>query len=419
MAWAVKFEGVSKQYRGGGPGYASLRDEVVAFGRWTTAFLRRSGTRSKGTLALDHVSFEVEEGEAFAIIGPNGSGKTTSLKLLARISYPTGGRVRLRGRVAALIEVGSGIHPELSGRENIWLYGRIMGMSWRQIRQRFHEIVDFAELAHVLDTPAKMYSSGMQLRLGFAIASHLDPDIFVVDEALAVGDAGFQARCVERMTRLVTEGRTLLFVSHNLPAVESLCPRGVFLCDGRVAAQGSIREVLREYLDWTEKRVLERRRSGLQKSPSSAVVQIVGVSCHDSAGRERYEFTSSEPLEIRLRFRTRRALHYPQINIGISDGRPGLLIHCSTFHSGEPPEDVTSEWTTACRIERLNLMPRLYHVWCDVTAPHYNDGSLCHWQEVTAFKVVAQGEPEGRPAVTLEALKGAIRTDYSWIHTVE
>ncbi len=417
MAWAVKFEDVSKRYRVWS-GYGSLRDELVSWGRKTVAFLRGAAVRPRGMLALDHVSFEVEEGEAFAIIGPNGSGKTTSLKLLARISYPTGGQVRLRGRVGALIEVGAGIHPELTGRENIWLYGRIMGMPRQQIRRRFDEIVEFAELAHVLDTPVKMYSSGMQLRLGFAVASHVDPGIFVVDEALAVGDAGFQAKCVDRMMHLVAEGRTLLFVSHNLPAVESLCPRGLFLCDGRVTAQGNIREVLRQYLDWTEKRVLERRSHPREFIPTE-VVEIVAASCHDATGRERYDFTSSEPLEIRLRFRTREPLRSPHINIGISDGRPGLLIRCSTFQGGETPKDVASEWTTACRIDRLNLMPRLYHVWCDVSSAQSYDGRLCAVREVTAFKIVDEGESKGKLAVTLGVLEGAVRTDYSWMHTVE
>src|SRR5437588_11822684 len=222
MAWAVKFEDVSKRYRRRDARYASLRDDLALVGRRALSFLRHTPLEPKGTFALDHVSFEVQEGEAFAVIGPNGAGKTTALKLLTRISYPTGGRIRVRGRVGALIEVGSGIHPELTGRENIWLYGRIMGMSRQDIAARFDEIVDFSELSHVLDKSVKMYSSGMQLRLGFAIASHLDPDIFVVDEALAVGDAGFQAKCVDRMTHLVTEGRTLRLVWHTLSAVRAM-----------------------------------------------------------------------------------------------------------------------------------------------------------------------------------------------------
>src|SRR6266513_3435774 len=247
-------------------------------------------------LALDHVSFEVGEGEAFAIIGPNGAGKSTLLKLLTRIAYPTEGRIHVRGLWGALIEVGSGIHPELTGRENIWLYGRIMGMSRHDIARRFDEIVDFSELGHVLDTTVKTYSSGMQLRLGFAIASHLDPDIFVVDEALAVGDAGFQAKCVERMTKLVAEGRTLLFVSHALSAVEAICGRGVFLLDGRSASAGPTRSVLRAYLEWIDEAA--RRRGVRPLSVAGRGLVIERVTLHGPGGEERYAFRTGEPLIV-------------------------------------------------------------------------------------------------------------------------
>src|SRR6266516_4613271 len=289
MAWAVKFEGVSKHYRGGGPRYGSLRHDVAhGFKRLGRLFSRNSG-EPQGTLALEHVSFEVEQGESFAIIGPNGAGKTTALKLMSRISYPTSGRVRVRGRVGALIEVGSGVHPELTARENIGLYGQILGMGKADVRRRFDEIVEFAELGHALETPVKMYSSGMQLRLGFSIASHLDPEVLVVDEALAVGDAGFQAKCVERMTKLVSEGRTLLFVSHNLSAVEAICHRGIFLLEAKVAAGGDAKPVLRTYLDWVDSahhtRVV-RTRFGTR----SQGLVLERVTCHDAEGEERYAF---------------------------------------------------------------------------------------------------------------------------------
>ena len=200
---AVSFEHVSKRYPRGGDGgarYASLRHDLSSIGKRARARLHGRGVHEKGTLALEDVTFDVAEGESFALIGPNGAGKSTALKLLTRISSPTAGTIRLRGRVAALMEVGSGVHPELTGRENIWLYGQILGMKKSEVRARFDEIVEFSELAHAIDTPVKFYSSGMQLRLGFSIAAFLNPDIFVVDEALAVGDASFQTKCVERMT---------------------------------------------------------------------------------------------------------------------------------------------------------------------------------------------------------------------------
>src|SRR5437867_1973424 len=181
MTAAVTFEHVTKRYSRGGPRYASLRYDLADASRRLGERLRGRRPEPRGTLALDDVSFEVEEGESFALIGPNGAGKTTALKLISRISYPTGGRMRVRGRVGALIEVGSGVHPELTGRENIRLFGQILGMSKREINRRFDEIVDFSGIEDALETPVKLYSSGMQLRLGFSIASHLEPDVFVVD----------------------------------------------------------------------------------------------------------------------------------------------------------------------------------------------------------------------------------------------
>ncbi len=272
MSWAVRFEDVSKRYPAATWGYASLRDDLTRLARSLAASLRGRRAAPPERAALDHVSFEVEQGEPFAIIGPNGAGKTTALKLLSRISFPSAGRVRVRGRVGALIEVGSGIHPELTGRENIWLYGRIMGMSRQEIARRFDQIVEFSELGSVLDMPAKRYSTGMQLRLGFSIASHLDPDVFVVDEALAVGDAGFQARCVERMMSLVAEGRTLLFVSHDLSTVEAVCRRGLFLRDGAIQAVGDTRAVLRQYLEWVDHQQWRRKASGTEVRGRGLVV---------------------------------------------------------------------------------------------------------------------------------------------------
>src|SRR4249920_3633634 len=243
MAHAVRFEKVTKRYprgwtAGEEPRYASLRHDLASVGKRLSSRARGRPARETGALALKDVSFEIEEGESFAIIGPNGAGKSTTLKLISRISYPTSGRISIRGRVAALMEVGSGVHPELTGRENIWLYGQILGMTKADIRRRFDEIVEFSDLARAVDTPVKFFSSGMQLRLGFSIAVHLDPDIFVVDEALAVGDASFQVKCIQRMSSLVASGRTLLFVSHSLAVVRDLCPRGILLQRGRLTDIG-------------------------------------------------------------------------------------------------------------------------------------------------------------------------------------
>jgi ABC-type polysaccharide/polyol phosphate transport system ATPase subunit len=407
MAYAVKFECVSKRYAGGGPRYASLRHDLSEWSHRLNQRHRGKPVERRGTLALDGVSFEVEEGESFAIIGPNGAGKSTALKVLSRITYPTGGRVRVKGRVGALIEVGSGVHPELTARENIRLYGQILGMGRADIRDRFDEIVEFAELGHVLDTPVKMYSSGMQLRLGFAIASHLDPDVFVVDEALAVGDAGFQARCVERMAGLVGEGRTLIFVSHNLAAVEAMCQKGLFLLDGRVMKEGSTREALGAYLAWVEQQRF-RRAPG----EGTGVVKLLESTCHTLDGTERYEFESGQGLEIRLRFASEKPIEGPLVNIGITDGRPGLLVHCSMLTDGTAPDEIGTLWRCHLRIASLPLRPRLYRFFCDVYTS-FGHGVLMDWQEAGAFRI--HGKRDAGPlAIVNAAMAGAVEVPYTW-----
>ena len=237
MATAISFDDVTKRYRGGRE-YRSLRDDL-------SAVVRRRPPRDVVT-AVDHLSLEIAEGESFAIIGHNGAGKTTALKLVTRIAFPTEGRIRVRGRVGALIEVGTGMHPELTGRENVMLYGRILGLSRNDVRRRFDEIVEFAGIGPALEQPVKQFSSGMQLRLGFALAAHLEPDVLVVDEAIAVGDAAFQYRCVERMGELVRSGRTLVFVSHDMSAVEALCKRAVILERCGLSAQSLARSIVED-----------------------------------------------------------------------------------------------------------------------------------------------------------------------------
>ncbi len=199
--------------------------------------------------ALKDVSFEVQKGEVIGIIGRNGAGKSTLLKILSRITTPTEGTVEVHGRIGSLLEVGTGFHPELSGRENIYLSGSILGMKRSEIDAKFDEIVRFAEMEKFLDTPVKRYSSGMYVRLAFAVAAHLEPEILIVDEVLAVGDAAFQKKCLGKMGDVAKEGRTVLFVSHNMSAVASLCTRGLLVSDGRVVAEGDVQQIISEYLE--------------------------------------------------------------------------------------------------------------------------------------------------------------------------
>jgi lipopolysaccharide transport system ATP-binding protein len=247
----VRLDHVWKRYRLGMRRRLSAKRRTLG-GEFSIA-LERAGLLRKSQpqrflWALADVSFEVRDGESLGIIGPNGSGKSTALKLVSRITLPWAGEIGSRGRVASLIEVRSGIHPELTGRENVFLYGSILGLSRRDIRTRFDEIVEFAELGRFIDTPVKRYSSGMEVRLGFSVAIHLEPDVLLVDEVLAVGDESFQRRCLERMDRLIHSGQTLIFVSHVMKDVRRICDRVVYLDRAMVRADGPADEVVDQYM---------------------------------------------------------------------------------------------------------------------------------------------------------------------------
>jgi len=242
----IEVDNLGKRYRIGAnkERYLSLRDELT---KWAARLVRRGSPTKQEFWALQDVSFAVEQGETLGIIGRNGAGKSTLLKLLSKITYPTTGKIVRRGRVASLLEVGTGFHPELTGRENIYLNGAILGMTRREIARKFDEIVAFSEIEHFLDTPVKRYSSGMYVRLAFAVAAHLEPEVLVVDEVLAVGDVDFQKKCLGKMSDVASAGRTVLFVSHNMAAVSQLCKRGMVLADGRLVYDGGVDGALTRY----------------------------------------------------------------------------------------------------------------------------------------------------------------------------
>jgi len=253
---AVSVQGLSKNFTiGQRAAYGSLRDEIVQAVSAPFRWLRRSEgarTSTNSLWALDDVSFDVSEGEVLGIIGGNGAGKSTLLKILSRITEPTLGEVRIRGRVASLLEVGTGFHPELTGRENIFLNGSLLGMRASEIRNRFDDIVAFSEIEGFLDTPVKRYSSGMYVRLAFAVAAHLEPEILIVDEVLAVGDVAFQKKCLGKMSDVASGGRTVLFVSHNMAAVRKLCSRAIVLKNGKVDCSGPVDTAVESYLEENE-----------------------------------------------------------------------------------------------------------------------------------------------------------------------
>jgi lipopolysaccharide transport system ATP-binding protein len=287
--FVIKAEGLAKKYllRHQTPGrrYVALRDVLTEKAK-SVFRSRKSIITNQSSIeefwALKDVSFEIKQGEAVGIIGRNGAGKSTLLKLLSRITEPTKGRIRLRGRVASLLEVGTGFHPELTGRENIFLNGAILGMSRVEIKNKFDEIVAFAEVERFLDTPVKRYSSGMYMRLAFAVAAHLEPEILIVDEVLAVGDASFQKKCLGKMQDIGVQGRTVLFVSHSMPVILRLCKRVILLKDGKIEANGSPEMVTKAYLGTTSSvSTAQRIWEDPQKSPGDHVARLRSVRILD------------------------------------------------------------------------------------------------------------------------------------------
>jgi lipopolysaccharide transport system ATP-binding protein len=301
----IKVENLSKQYRiGAREGYRTFRetlvDAVKAPLQGLGGLLTRQSslvTRDSQTIwALKDVSFEVKQGEVVGIIGPNGAGKSTLLKILSRITEPTEGRVELRGRVGSLLEVGTGFHPELTGHENIYLYGAILGMDRWEITRKFDEIVAFAELEKFIDTPVKKYSSGMYMRLAFAVAAHLEPEILLVDEVLAVGDAEFQKKCLGKMGEVSKEGRTVLFVSHNMAAVNRLCENAILLNAGMTQAIGMTEKVVDIYLHSGAGEESEYRCEDLGSAPGDEEIRLRAVRILDS------DAIASSKLDIRKPF---------------------------------------------------------------------------------------------------------------------
>ena len=326
----IRFSGVSKRYRLGLT-RVSLPAMVVSCVQraWRTP---EAGSQADGFLwALDAVSFELLERQSLALIGPNGAGKSTILKLLAKITMPTSGEIEVRGQLAALIELGAGFHPDLTGRENVYLNGAILGLSRKDIAKRFDDIVAFSELERFIDTPIKRYSSGMTVRLGFAVASCIEPDILLVDEVLAVGDAAFRHKCIGRIKALLENGTSLIFVSHDLGLVKAVCERALYLDHGRVQQFGTTAEVIETY-----NRVLERQRAALLSEPGAfqsadGGVEITRLEVLDGAGNPVQDTFGDQPLEVRLQYWSNRDVGPANALVRIyrSDG-----LSCCLLRSG-------------------------------------------------------------------------------------
>jgi lipopolysaccharide transport system ATP-binding protein len=317
---AVRFDNVSKKF-------TLHRERARSFQEAALAFLHGRDSSREELWALKDVSFAVERGKTLGIIGPNGSGKSTVLKLISRILEPTSGQIDVQGRVSALIELGTGFHPDLTGRENVYLNGSILGFSRKEMRAKFNSIVEFSELEKFIDVPIKHYSSGMHMRLGFAVAIHVDPDVLLIDEILAVGDQAFQQKCLGKIAELKSQGVTILFVSHDLEAVRNLCPSAIWLENGVIQEGGTTDRVIDSYLNSvttiTEARLShERRIQSDENRWGSGEVEITDVKLLDAQGRERHAFKTGEKMVVRLRYHAHTEVKQPVFGIAIysSDG---------------------------------------------------------------------------------------------------
>jgi len=365
---AVAVEGLGKRYRIGRnrEPYGRLTESLAGALRAPLDRLRgNSANPDDWFWALEDVSFEVAAGEVVGIIGRNGAGKTTLLKILSRITEPTTGSARLRGRVGSLLEVGTGFHPELTGRENVFMSGAVLGMPRAEIGRKFDEIVEFAGVEQFLDTPVKRYSSGMQVRLGFAVAAHLEPEILIVDEVLAVGDAEFQKKSIGKLEDVASSGRTVLFVSHNLPAVEAMCSSGILLEEGRVTKIGTAVEVVEAYL-------------GSVRVPDFGL--LTNVTNRRGNGQLRFTAINANartgaPSEFRLRYEAPSRLRSVAVSVGLFTTRGEGAIHLSTDLTGDRLDDIPAEGELICRVEDGNLVPGRYslNVYCTV------NGQVADW----------------------------------------
>jgi lipopolysaccharide transport system ATP-binding protein len=324
--------------------YVALRDVIADNAKyWGQRLLRPFGSPNGSSnptreeiWALKDVSFEVKRGERLGIIGRNGAGKSTLLKILSRITEPTAGRVRLRGRVASLLEVGTGFHPELTGRENIYLNGAILGMSRAEIRRKFDEIVDFAEIEKFLDTPVKRYSSGMYVRLAFAVAAHLEPEILLVDEVLAVGDTAFQKKCLGKMENVSEEGRTILFVSHNMSYVAKLCNTGLLLEGGCIKFEGEITSTISKYLASHDRNSSVVDLTKFESNHGAGEIKVLSLELLNAAGNS-FAIPWDEPIRLSLKYKANQALTHVSFAVGCQtvDFTPVFTVRSSDESDSE------------------------------------------------------------------------------------
>jgi lipopolysaccharide transport system ATP-binding protein len=380
---AIRVENLSKLYHighaQGSAGYRTLRESLTELAKTPGHWFSRNGhNEDQDTIwALKDVSFEVKHGEVVGIIGRNGAGKSTLLKILSRITEPTHGTLDIYGRVGSLLEVGSGFHPELTGRENIYLNGAILGMKKSEIERKFDEIIDFAEIEKFLDTPVKRYSSGMYVRLAFAVAAHLEPEILLVDEVLAVGDGQFQKKCLGKMGDVAKEGRTVIFVSHNMGAIQTLCKKGILLDQNRLKAEGDIHEVVSEYLGMNNVEQENPFKTCLRSGTGK--IRITDFHLETPDGTNVIYATSGSPIVFVIGFET-NGERCNGVSVGFSvhqNDERNLFLYYSHF-SDVLFSDIAQQGEFRCLIPECPIAPGNYLVMLRIL----NNGIEADWPKV-------------------------------------
>lgn len=400
----IEVEHLTKEYRLGA--LTSLKQTALNAG---ARLLGRTVPERPLFKALDDVSFSIEQGEVVGIIGHNGAGKSTLLKMLAKISTPTRGSVSVRGRIAPLIEVGAGFVPDFTGRENVYLNGSILGMSRAEIDRKFDEIVDFAEMSEFIDTPVKRYSSGMQVKLAFAVATSVESEILIVDEVLAVGDLAFQRKCFDRMENLITnQGRTVLLVSHNLRHVERICERVILLEEGKLIGNGAPYDICNLFFQKNDEKINHNKKN-LAASQSSILssgeAELISVEILDSTLAPVDELHKGDDVTFRLTYKTTRAFEKPVFVLGIHTTD---FIYLATCRSGEALKSkILSEGIhhIDCSIKNFPFNPGVYALRADLIVGDMYSTTF-HAENINPFNVISnqfnRAESEGEGFVTLD-----------------
>lgn len=414
MTTVIKADGLAKRYRLGEhqAAYGTLRESLARAGRRMTGREHRRETQE--VWALRDVSFEVQQGEVLGIIGRNGAGKSTLLKILTRITFPTSGRVEVRGRVGSLLEVGTGFHPELTGRENVYLNGAILGMRRREIDQRYDAIVEFSGVERFIDTPVKRYSSGMYVRLAFAVAAHLEPEILLVDEVLAVGDAEFQRRCLGRMEELGSSGRTVIFVSHQLPAVAQLCDRAIQIDSGQVVGEGPAAEVIATYLHQTHSAGTELTWPE-ESAPGDDLARIRAIRLVPHEGMPPGVVDVRRPVGIEMTFKVLREGKPVFPKIKVLDKEGAIAFNAMDTHERwtrpSPPGDyVSTAWVPGNLLNEGSVIVET--AVCSIDFPKLEHHAAVY--EAISFEVLDPGEGDSARGAFAGQWRGVVRPLLEW-----